>query len=126
MQPKIQADGIDPVPKSFETRNTGVTLEIDPMLAPDGETVDMYILPRHVRLLRWASVTIKHGDSGKEVTVEQPVFSSLRVTTSLTLKSGQRKLIGNFKITDPPGSMELFILRVEVQHLPAATAGKAP
>lgn len=126
VSPKIQADGIDPVPTAFQMRECGLTLEVEPVLAPDGETVDLNIVPQHVRLLRWAPVTIKHGESGKEVTVQQPVFSSLRVTTSLTLKSGQRKLVGNFKITDPPGSMELFLLRVEVQKLPAAASGKAP
>ena len=126
IKPAIHADALAPVPRAFETRNTGVTLEVEPVLAKDGETVDLSLVPQHVRLLGWKAVQIKYGAHGEEVTVEQPTFTSHKVTTSLTLKSGQRKLLGSYPVNGPPRSIELFILRVEVQTIPAATSGAAP
>lgn len=116
---KIQADGLDPAPTAFETRNVGVTFEVEPIVAPDG-TVDLNMVPQHVRLVRFNAVKVKYGEGGgKEMTVAQPQFSTNKVSTSLTMKSGTRKLIGTFQLPDRPGFMELFLLRVEVRKVPA-------
>src|SRR6202012_2495825 len=35
-------------PTSFETRNTGVTLEVEPVVGPDGYTIDLNLVPQVV------------------------------------------------------------------------------
>src|SRR5438105_14047476 len=35
-------------PTAFETRNTGVTLEVEPVVGPDGVTVDLNLVPQVV------------------------------------------------------------------------------
>ena len=35
-------------PTTFETRNTGVTLEVEPVVGPDGETIDLNLAPQVV------------------------------------------------------------------------------
>ena len=35
-------------PSSFETRNTGVTLEVEPVVGPDGDTIDLNLVPKVV------------------------------------------------------------------------------
>src|SRR5256885_8461855 len=36
-------------PNAFDTRNTGVTLEIEPVVGPDGVTIDLNLVPQIVR-----------------------------------------------------------------------------
>ena len=126
IKPMIHTNALAPVPTGFDARYTGVTLEVEPVLAPDGETLDLNLVPQHMRLLGWKAVKIKYGARGEEVTVEQPIFSMNKVTTSFTLKNGQRKLLGSYPVNDPPRSIEIFIVRVEVLTLPAAKSPAAP
>src|SRR6185503_20617892 len=35
-------------PSNFETRNTGVTLEVEPVVGPDGVTIDLNLVPQVV------------------------------------------------------------------------------
>jgi general secretion pathway protein D len=35
-------------PTAFETRNTGVTLEVEPVVGPDGLTIDLNLVPQVV------------------------------------------------------------------------------
>src|SRR6202011_1492950 len=35
-------------PQTFETRNTGVTLEVEPVVGPDGVTIDLNLVPQVV------------------------------------------------------------------------------
>ena len=35
-------------PTAFETRNTGVTLEVEPVVGPDGVTIDLNLVPQVV------------------------------------------------------------------------------
>ena len=48
----VQAPSSFPVtpttPTSFTTRNTGVTLEVEPVVGPDGYTIDLSLVPQVV------------------------------------------------------------------------------
>src|SRR4030095_9326548 len=48
----LQLPGSFPVtpttPTGFETRNTGVTLEVEPVVGPDGYTIDLSLVPQVV------------------------------------------------------------------------------
>jgi hypothetical protein len=72
-------------------------------------------VPEHTRLLGFRKVEIEQKGTGKKVVVEQPDFLTNKVTTSLIVQSGDRTLVGAFKVNDPPGQMELFILHSEVK-----------
>lgn len=54
-------------------------------------------------------------DEKEKLTVEQPVFGTNNVTTSLSLKSGQRVLLGSFANSEVADQMELFLLKVEAK-----------
>ena len=82
-----QAPGLD----VWETRNTGLTLEIDSALAPDGALVDMTLVPQFVRLLGNLQV---EGIAQKYL--PQPVFETRKVTTSLCAALGEQAFIGTF------------------------------
>lgn len=100
---------------AFETRNVGVTLEIEPVLGPDGHLIDMQLAPQHVSLVRFEKTTTIAA--GKECTVEQPLFHTNKVTTNITVRDGQSILLGTFQAGKPEGWMELFILKAVVKKI---------
>ena len=105
------------VPTNFETRNVGVTFEIEPVIDKDLKTIDLNLVLQHIRLLTMRKVEIEQKGTGKKVVVEQPEFLTNKVTTSLTVQSGDRTLLGVFKVNDPPEQIELFILHTEVKTI---------
>lgn len=117
----IEANGVDyshVSPSAFETRNVGVTLEVEPTLRPDGDTIDLSIVPQHVRLKGMNKITAELKNGKETVTVEQPDFEKTQTTTNLSVKSGERKLMGVFPTSNPANHLELFLLRAEIQNVP--------
>lgn len=113
VEPKVDVTTLAGIPTAFETRNAGVSFEVEPVLGPDGKTIDLNMVPQDVRLKGFEKVTIE-GPAGKnKVIVEQPQFDTMKVTTSITLQSGRRMLLGVFRTDDPPKHFEFFILKVE-------------
>ncbi len=72
---------------SFETRNTGVTLEIEPTVAPGGKIVDLRLsldMVERASLTTWTEFRDEWGDAS----VRMPVFDSKRFSNSMTLADG--------------------------------------
>jgi hypothetical protein len=112
--PSVDITTFDGVPAAFETRNAGVTLEVEPTLSPDARFVDMNLVAQTVRLKGYHRVTIEGAARKGKVVVEQPQFDTNKITTSLAVPAGQRVLLGVYPIEDPSGYLELFILKVEI------------
>jgi hypothetical protein len=49
--------------------------------------------------------------NGERLAVEQPIFHTIKNTSSLVLKNGQRVLFGFHKLVEPADSIEMFLLR---------------
>ncbi len=93
-------------PTAFETRNTGVTLEVEPILGEDGYTIDLTFKPEIVEFegfINYGSpIQSPATDAlGNSVTltitenrIEMPVFSTRRVNTSLTIYDGHTVAVG--------------------------------
>lgn len=83
-------------PSAFETRNVGVTLEIEPTLDMTGKIVELRLVPDHNAL-------VGRSTSGQGLsTVEMPVFESQRLNTAAALHINQPYLLGT--INRPPSS----------------------
>ena len=52
LKPTVDITALEGIPSAFETRNAGVTLEVEPVLGPDGKTIDLNIVPQDVRAQR--------------------------------------------------------------------------
>ena len=102
-------------PTAFESRKVGVTLEIDPVLSPDGGSINLNIATQHVHLLGMRKASISREGSKEKTIVEQPEFLTNRVTTSFEVVDGEYTLLGIFKVNDPPRTVELFILHTQLQ-----------
>lgn len=113
------APGYTPVtpttPTTFETRNTGVTLEVEPTVGSDGETIDLNLSPQVVEFdgfVNYGSPIYGPptpifnplppfqliGEGNPQVltanTINQPVFDTRKVTTSVSVWDGQTVIIG--------------------------------
>lgn len=83
-------------PTAFETRNAGLSVEIEPTMDDDGKIIDLRINPSHVTL-------VDRSSWGKELSeVEMPVFESQTLMTSATLRINQPFLLGTLNL--PPKS----------------------
>ena len=106
-------------PTHFETRNTGVTLEVEPVVGPDGVTIDLNLVPQVVEFegfINYGSPILAPSRSfidtmtGGLVTspqsvitsnvINQPVFSTRKVTTSVTVWDGQTVVLGGLMRED--------------------------
>jgi general secretion pathway protein D len=115
--------GITPVvvtpttPTQFETRNTGVTLEVEPVVGPDGVTVDLNLVPQVVEFegfINYGSPIfstaplfnisgVQIGTSSVLITpnvINQPIFSTRKVTTSVSVWDGQTVVLGGLMRED--------------------------
>jgi Flp pilus assembly secretin CpaC len=78
-----------PLATAFETKNLGVTIEIEPTIGEDAQLIDLRILPELVYLIG-SSKYGSHKEGESEVTVEMPTFYKLAINTSVTLLNGQQ------------------------------------
>ncbi|PYL06545.1 MAG: type II and III secretion system protein, partial [Verrucomicrobia bacterium] len=101
-------------PQSFETRNTGVTLEVEPVEGPDGVTIDLNLVPQVVEFEGF----INYGNpifginpntiGGVAVpqilltnnVINQPIFSTRKITTSVSVWDGQTVVLGGLMRED--------------------------
>ncbi|MGK0188726.1 MAG: general secretion pathway protein D [Verrucomicrobiales bacterium] len=93
-------------PTAFETRNVGVTLEVDPVVGSDGFTIDLNIAPEVVEFEGFVNygspITTGGTDANGNPTqvvltenkIEQPIFASRKVSTAVTIWDGQTVAIG--------------------------------
>ena len=104
-------------PQDWETRNTGVTLEVEPVVGGDATTIDLNLIPQVVEFEGFinygspinASVSILLAGSAISTSVpveltpnviNQPVFSTRKVTTSVSVYDGQTVVLGGLMRED--------------------------
>ena len=109
-------------PTAFETRNTGVTLEVEPTVGSDNYTIDLNLVPQVVEFegfINYGSPisTINPASLGIGAVVStmtnqptsvvltpnvinQPIFSTRKVTTEVTVWDGQTVVLGGLMSDD--------------------------
>ncbi len=107
---------------AFETKNLGVTLEVDPVLGYDQVTIDLNLAPDIVKLkekIQWPSPKGRSKSS-----VDMPIFHSMRITTQVTTFSGRYVLLGTtrpLKASDPKRNSPLILQFVRADVAKAKT-----
>jgi general secretion pathway protein D len=108
-------------PTAFQTRNTGVTLEIEPTISENDFVIDLRFVPEIVEFegfINYGSPIQTQGSSNSidkltglvtqipttitltENRIEMPVFSTRRVTTQLTIYDGYTVAVGGMMRED--------------------------
>ena len=81
-------------PTAFETRNVGATLEVEPTLGQDNQTIDLRLVPE---IICHTGNTVWHegkDTNGNAFRMAMPDFYTLRLNTALTCINGQYTLAG--------------------------------
>lgn len=95
-------------PTTFETRDLGVTLEVEPVVGPDNYTIDLNLSPEVVEfegfinygspilgaLFQQFPVPTVVQTTITDNVVNQPIFSTRKVTTSVSIWDGQTVALG--------------------------------
>src|SRR5437763_1553387 len=102
-------------PADWETRNTGVTLEVEPVVGGDAMTIDLNLIPQVVEFegfinygspINAVGVNTAMGMSISQPVlitqnvINQPVFSTRKVTTSVSVYDGQTVVLGGLMRED--------------------------
>ena len=99
-------------PTAFEVRNTGVTLEVEPVIGPDGYTIDLNLVPQVVEFEGFVNYgspiqTTSTNSLGQSIVnvitpnvINVPIFSTREVTTSVSIFDGQTVLLGGLMRED--------------------------
>ncbi len=101
------------VPTSFETRNTGVTLEIEETVVLDGgKRIGIRLNPMRVTLVSNETFATGVTKDGATTHVDQPQFASEKTTTTLVARNHEHILLAVHHLHTPENEIEFFILHV--------------
>jgi len=102
-------------PTKFDTRNTGVTLEVEPVVGADGAIIDLNLVPQVVEFEGFinygspinavgvntaAGISVSSPVLLTENVINQPIFSTRKVTTSVQVADGQTVVLGGLMRED--------------------------
>jgi general secretion pathway protein D len=102
-------------PQDWDTRNTGVTLEVEPVVGGDATTIDLNLIPQVVEFEGFinygspifavgvntaAGISISNSVLLTPNIINQPVFSTRKVTTSVSVYDGQTVVLGGLMRED--------------------------
>lgn len=85
------------VPAHFDTTDVGVIMQITPQLSPEGDVINLTMQPLHIFEPEWVDYAKGVSSTNKErnaVHFEQPFFFCNSISTSISVLSGQRTLLG--------------------------------
>src|SRR5438874_530617 len=102
-------------PADWETRNTGVTLEVEPVVGGDSTTIDLNLIPQVVEFEGFinygspinavgvntvAGISLSQPVQLTPNVINQPVFSRRKVTTSVSVSDSQTVVLGGLMRED--------------------------
>ena len=99
------------MPTAFETRNMGVTLEVEPKVSKTGDIITLNLVPQRVDLFGLDFFDAGTAPNGKKVQLSQPQFLTTKDTTTISVKSGEHLLIGVHPLVKPAHYIEVFIVQ---------------
>ena len=103
-----QSPGLD-TPTGFETRNVGVSLELNGTVIETGRAVDASFVAQSVSLLTMRPTFVVVKDN---LSFAQPIFRVHRTTTQLELRSGRWYLVAVNVTEGKDPAMEFTLMRV--------------
>jgi hypothetical protein len=102
------------VPMTFETRNTGQTLQMTATISADRKSATISVSATIVRLSRMAQFSTVPIDADNHLSVAQPVFTTHKTSLILSLRDGERRLIYVGKHTETPDQIHLWVLGLRI------------
>ncbi len=85
------------IPEEFKTREVGVLLNVTPTASPDGNTINLTLVPEVSEFLGFLDYSSFGQITGGNLitnTIKQPLFQSRNLTTSVVIWDGQTVVLG--------------------------------
>ena len=99
--------GVDvPTPTAFEMKPAGLRLEVDPVVGPDGKSVDLNLAPELVRYFGEEPTLKLPTEGGERDVMTKPRFYSMKIQTAVTVGDGGSALIGTLLPPDEDGNAD--------------------
>ncbi|MEY4482880.1 MAG: hypothetical protein RL693_332 [Verrucomicrobiota bacterium] len=103
-------------PTAFEVRPVGGRFEMDPTIGPDLKTLDINMAPEYTIFTGWEGYG-KVRVGGETVPMaEQPIFASSKITTAVTIMSGQTIVAGMVTVQNEDGTVDPTKKRLLLVH----------
>lgn len=99
-------------PGGFQTREVGVIQQVVPEVSDDRHLINLTLNPAHTELPQWENFggSYRDGSVERQLSMRQPCFYALCLSTSASVKSGQRFLLGGgMPSTDGKRTVYVFI-----------------
>ena len=80
-------------PQSNETRNTGFTVEVEPVLAVDGRSIEVALAVNDIRHLGQVVHYQREAHGKVQSTIEHPLIGAMKVTTNVAVTHGVPALL---------------------------------
>jgi beta-lactamase regulating signal transducer with metallopeptidase domain len=95
-KPAKEGDKAGYAPVAFEAKPLGFRLEMEPVIGPDGYTIDLNLTPQLPGFTGWVEPVLADGAK-----IKQPTFGSNTVTTSVSIWDGQTVAFGGEAFVAP-------------------------
>jgi len=103
-------------PTAFEMRPVGGRFEVDPVIGSDGKTLHVNMAPEYVIFTGWQELGKVRLGGETLAMVEQPHFASTRITTAITIVSGQTIVAGMTNVQKEDGTIDPTKKRLLLVH----------
>jgi hypothetical protein len=108
-----------PLLENFQTRNLGATAEVEATVSEDGSRISLYFDSQCILLERMQRFVGNTDESGFTWLQQQPWFTTARLQTQLTLRSGRRLFLADFAAADVPRPRTIvFLVSASAQRIP--------
>ncbi|MCK5706009.1 MAG: hypothetical protein KAI43_00030 [Candidatus Aureabacteria bacterium] len=99
--PVVSDAGVTPpvvTPVDFITRDVGIILNVTPSVGSDRRTINLTLIPEVSELIGWKDYGSTYD--GYEIKIEQPIFRTRNVTTSVIINDGETIVLGGLMSED--------------------------
>ena len=99
-------------PTTYETRNVGLSLELNANVSADGKRFMVYAKPTRTWFLKWDEFENGRLANNDKILVKQPRFASAEGSSTIAMSNQERVLLGVHAVPGSPDKMEVMLLRI--------------
>jgi hypothetical protein len=102
------------VPQAHEVRYIGAALDAGARIAPNHAAATLQMSAQYVRFHHLERFPLTSAKDTPQLAIPQPIFGSGKISTTLTLRHGEQRLVYAGKQRATPTRMELFIIGLQI------------
>ncbi len=100
-------------PPTIAIKNIGANIELGASISQDGKSATLQLAPQRVAFIGMERITFVKPEKGT-FEVKRPIFATQKVTSTITLRDGERRLILTDKAAAMDGYIDFFIVGVKI------------